>query len=106
MISNDDILNMNFYKKEKFTGSYLGMRYLIKKDCEPVADKEDADDNKEPKTIDIFRVSIWPGPYNYETTPDEQKTVATFPFTPEGKQQVVDWLNEQWKSRRNEWPAG
>ena len=22
MIQNDDILNMNFYKKEKFTGSY------------------------------------------------------------------------------------
>lgn len=32
MIQNDDILNMNFYKKEKFTGSYQGMRYLIQKD--------------------------------------------------------------------------
>lgn len=86
MITSDDILNMNFYKKEKFTGSYLGMRYLIK--------KED----------DIFHVTLWPGPYNYESTPDEKKTVAAFPFTPEGKQQVVDWLNEQWESRQGEWP--
>lgn len=86
MITSDDILNMNFYKKEKFTGSYLGMRYLIK--------KED----------DTFHASIWPGPYNYETTADEKKTAATFPFTPEGKQQVVDWLNEQWESRQEEWP--
>lgn len=86
MITNDDILNMNFYKKEKFTGSYLGMRYLIK--------KED----------DTFHAVIWPGPYNYETTPEEKKTAADFPFTAEGKQQVVDWLNEQWQSRQGEWP--
>ena len=31
MITNEDILNMNFYKKERFTGSYRGMRYLIRK---------------------------------------------------------------------------
>lgn len=102
MITNDDILNMNFYKKEKFTGSYLGMRYLIKKDSEP----EDAEDTSEnaPRR-DIFRATIWPGPYNFATTPDDKKISATFPFTPEGKQQVVDWLNGQWESRKNEWPA-
>ena len=32
MITAEDILNMNFYKKEKFTGSYKGMRYLVKKE--------------------------------------------------------------------------
>ena len=32
MITAEDILNMNFYKKEKFTVSYLGMRYLLKKE--------------------------------------------------------------------------
>lgn len=34
MITPEDILNLNFYKKEKFTGSYKGMRYLIQKDHE------------------------------------------------------------------------
>lgn len=86
MIKTEDILNLNFYKKEKFTGSYQGMRYLIKKD------------------EDVFIATIWPGPYNFASTPDEQKTVASFPFTEEGKQQVVDWMNEQWKSRQGEWP--
>ena len=106
MITNDDILNMNFYKKEKFTGSYLGMRYLIKKDAEPVGETAPSDDEEaaEPKMVDIFRVTIWPGPYNFATTPDEKKTVATFPFTPAGKQQVVDWLNEQWTNKKEEWP--
>ena len=90
MIQNDDILNMNFYKKEKFTGSYQGMRYLIQK-----AHGEDESD--------IFRVTIWPGPYNFASTADDLKSSATFPFTPEGKEQVVSWLNEQWSSHRTEW---
>ena len=67
MITNDDILNMNFYKKEKFTGSYLGMRYLIKKDSEPEAEAAPAngEEASEPKMMDVFRATIWPGPYNY-----------------------------------------
>lgn len=100
MITNDDILNMNFYKKERFTGSYRGMRYLIQKaSIEPVTSNED-----EPVKEDVFQATIWPGPYNYASTPEEQKTSATFPFTPEGKQQVVDWLNTQWQSKKEEWP--
>ena len=98
MIQNDDILNMNFYKKEKFTGSYQGMRYLIQKDQE-----EDAED--ENVKHDIFRVTIWPGPYNFASTADDLKSSAVFPFTPEGKEQVVGWLNEQWSARRTEWPV-
>ena len=68
MITTEEILNMNFYKKEKFTGSYKGMRYLVKKD------KDDAEN-------DIFRATVWPGPYNFATTPDDQKISATFPFS-------------------------
>lgn len=92
MIQYDDILNMNFYKKEKFTGSYQGMRYLIKKNTVPMDDTDDS-----AKLKDVFCATVWQGPYNYETTPDEKKITAVFPFTPEGKQQVVDWMNEQWK---------
>lgn len=90
MITNEDILNMNFYKKEKFTGSCRGMRYLIRRDSLP-------------EENDVFSVTVWRGPYNYNTTPEEEKTTCCFPFTPEGKQQVVDWLNAQWESRRGEW---
>lgn len=85
MITTDDVLNMNFYKKEKFTGSYKGMRYLLKKDTE--------------EEHTIFRCYIWPGPYNFASTPDEQKTMAVFDFTEEGKQQAVDWMNKQWAAR-------
>lgn len=62
MITAEDILNMNFYKKEKFTGSYKGMRYLVKKE------KDDAEN-------DIFRATVWPGPYNFQPLP----TIRKFP---------------------------
>lgn len=89
MITNQDILNMNYYQKETFTGSYKGMRYLIRKSTE--------------NGSDAFFVCIWPGPYNFASTEDSRKTTASFPFTEEGKQQAVDWLNEQWALRKEEW---
>lgn len=97
MITTDDVLNMNFYKKEKFTGSYKGMRYLIKKDSVVVKVNDDGTEEKE----DILRCYLWPGPYNFETTADEEKQMTTYPFSAEGKQQAVDWLNEQWALRKN-----
>ena len=105
MITNDDILNMNFYKKEKFTGSYQGMRYLIKKDTVPADDTDTSGTASDaaPAQTDVFHVTIWPGPYNFASTDDTKKTSATFPFTPEGKEAVVNWLNEQWRSRKEEW---
>lgn len=84
MITTNDVLNMNFYKKEKFTGSYKGMRYLLKKD---------SDEDK-----DIFRCYAWRGPYNFVSTPDNLKVTNTFPFTEEGKQAAVDWLNQHWST--------
>ena len=66
MITTEDVLSLNFYKKEKFTGSYRGMRYLLEKS----KDEEDAD---------IFRCHIWPGPYNYASTPDEKKRPPASP---------------------------
>lgn len=90
MIKTEDILNMNFYKKEVFTGSYLGMRYRIQ---------------KESAESDCFRVWVWPGPYAFAATGEDVKTSADFPFTEEGRQQAVDWLNEQWAAKKDVWAA-
>ena len=99
MITTEDVLNMNFYKKQQFTGSYKGMRYLLRKDSEEIP-SDNPDTPPESKTI--FRCYIWPGPYNFATTPEEQKITATFEFSSAGKQQAVDWMNEQWAAR-NHW---
>lgn len=96
MITTDDVLNMNFYKKETFTGSYKGMRYRLKKETEEIpATEPDATPTKK----DYFLCHIWPGPYNFAATPDDEKRSATFPFTTEGKQAAVDWMNKQWTEK-------
>ena len=42
----------------------------------------------------VFEAIIWPEPFSFDNTPEEQKTTATFPFDEEGKKQMVDWLNQ------------
>ena len=55
MITNEDILNMNFYKKERFTGSYRGMRYLIRKAS---VREDDADASGDVPQRDVFRATL------------------------------------------------
>ena len=52
-----------------------------------------------------FRITawVWPEPYCFEATPEEKKTTAEFPFTEEGRIQAIDWMKEQYDSRREEW---
>ncbi|MFR5601193.1 MAG: hypothetical protein ACLTKI_01980 [Lachnospiraceae bacterium] len=38
---------------------------------------------------------VWKGPYNSDTTPEEKKIRQRFPFSEEGIQLAVAWLNEQ-----------
>lgn len=84
MILRSDLLTFRYYKKEKFTGSFCGMRYLIKKETEGDAE--------------IFAVFTWPGPYNFETTRDEDKKKKTFPFTEASLDQIADYLNCEHKT--------
>ena len=63
-------------KKEPFSGSHFGMRYYF---C--------ADDTKE-----NFLVFVYPEPWSFEKTPDEQKTQNTFPMTEDGMDAAISWL--------------
>lgn len=80
MIQRKDLLTFEFYKKEKFTGSFLGMRYLIQ--------KETIDDS------DLFAVFSWFGPYSFPATPEQEKTKQTFPFKEESLHEITDYLND------------
>ena len=46
---------------------------------------------------------IWPEPYSFDATPEEQKTAEIFPFDEAGKEQLVEWLNAQYAARYEEW---
>lgn len=88
MIQKNDVFNINFYKKEKFNGSYKGMRYRI--------EKQETEEEKHLLT------TVWPGPYNYDHTEEKLKESRQFPFDNDGLAQAVDWLNEIWDEKWKE----
>jgi len=85
MIQKSELMPLNFYKKSAFTGGYQGMRYKIKKEEEE------------------FLVTIWPEPYNFETTKEEEKETARFPFSEEGREEVTRWLNQKQEEEQERW---
>lgn len=96
MIDLHGDISIPFLKKSRFTGSYLGMRYLLQK-AEVVI--EEAKDEEPAKTENVIRAIIWPEPFNFEVTPDEKKHSRDFPFKQDGLWAAVDWLNEEYEAR-------
>ena len=82
MLTYDDALNLEYYKKTSFTGWMGNMRFKIAREIP---------EEGEP----FFHVWIWPGPYIFDLADKDKMQEATFPFTKEGKCQAVDWINEQ-----------
>ena len=99
MISYEDILSLNFYGYgQPFTGSYKGMRYRI------LLQKEAKDEEGNVVTEKGLIAVIWPEPYAFEKTDDAYKVTKVFPFTEEGRQALVDWLNAS--HEQGEWTEG
>lgn len=91
MIERNDLLAFDFYKKEKFSGSFRGMRYRIEK-------KTDGE-------VKSFLVTSWPGPYNYVSTEDALKTCREFPFEEGQLQDITNYLNQVYENGIENWPA-
>ena len=79
MVEKVMLFPLAFYKKSKFNGSKGKWNYRIEK-----AEGEDGD---------IFKVSVWEGPECYDLSKNE-KTVSEFPFSDEGMDKIVDYLNQ------------
>ena len=88
MIERNDILSIPYLKKTTFCGSYQGMRFLFK-----------LEKGEEKNTLAVI---CWPEPYSFDLTKDEAKTRQEFEFSEEGIQNAVDWLNEIWQQREEE----
>lgn len=89
MLDKQNFHPLNYIKKEEYSGSMEGMRYLLKRD-------KDGD-------TDAIRVTVWPEPLGIYKTPQEKKTSILVPLSEEGVKQAADWLNEQYESRRDYW---
>lgn len=101
-IENKDSYGITYYEHgQPYFGSHRGMRFRIARN--PMEDvfltPADKKGNAE------FEAIVWPEPFSFEKTLDEKKTTKSFPFSLEGKEEMVAWLNEQYESRYEEWEA-
>lgn len=92
MIDLHGDISIPFLKKSRFTGSYRGMRYQLQKFDKVI---EEAHDEEPEKTETVLLAIIWPEPFNFEVTPEENKHSKEFPFDPDGMWAAIDWLNEE-----------
>ncbi len=88
MIDKDKFHMFNYIKKEEYTGSMDGMRYMLRK--------------KEGEEVRLEAI-IWPEPFGYRATPEKKKQRMEFAFSARGLEEAVDWMNEQYEGQRSLW---
>jgi hypothetical protein len=87
MLKKETFVPIQFFKKEAYTGSMKGMRYRVN------------------KIEEGLEAVVYPEPYCYEATPDEQKTKTVFAFSDEGLEQIVNWINQQYEEKIDLWKS-
>lgn len=99
-IENKDSHGLTYYEHaQPYFGSHCGMRFRLARD--PMEDVFLTPPDKKGEAQ--FEAIIWPEPFCFEATPDEEKTTAYFPFTDEGKEAMIQWLNEQYVEQLARW---
>lgn len=89
MIDKEKFHPLGYIKKEEYSGSMEGMRYMLKR----VKGEEE----------DRIRVIIWPEPYGIHKTPEEEKQSIEVPLTEGGVEEAADWLNAQYEEQKERW---
>ena len=85
-IRSEDLLSFNYYTYgEPFTGSHNGMRYRLR--------RADALQSTDGVSFE-FEAAAWPEPYAEAFTDPQLIQKKRFPFTGEGKEEAVAWLNQ------------
>lgn len=77
---------------EAYFGSFRGTRYRLA--LEPlrnvhfvaIADRDPGD---------RLLATVWPEPFSFQDTPEDQKSSESFPVTQEGYEAAVEWINER-----------
>lgn len=89
MIEKEKFHVLNYVKKEEYTASMDGMRYMLK--------KKDGEEGAKLEAV------IWPEPYCYAKTPEEKKQRMEFELTAQGVMEAADWLNGQYTAQKERW---
>ena len=95
-IRREDLFPFVHYEYgEAYYGSCRGLRFRIAR--EPLESVHFTPADKRGQAT--LRVVLWPGPFGYAATAEENKTVQDFPFSEEGLQQAAAWLDRQVRER-------
>lgn len=90
MLDKSQIMPFNYLSYGGvYTGEQKGMRYRLKR----VGEKPD---------FQLY-AEVWPGPFGHDATPQEKITGQTFPYSTDGREQAIDWMSEQYQTRKDEW---
>lgn len=89
MIRREDILSMEYLKKTEYTGCHQGMRYRL----ESVSVEGDKK----------LKITVWPEPFNFLKTPEEQKTSELFSFDEDGILDGIGWMNDRLFADKEKW---
>lgn len=80
-------LSVKYLKKQPYSGSHQGMRFRL----------------HAPKDSDTVSVWIYPEPWCFKAAPEKNKTLREFPFTPEGVEEAIRWLNTSYEEKQEYW---
>ena len=89
MIDKETFHPLNYIKKEEYSGSMDGMRYMLKRIKSGEEDK--------------IKVTIWPEPFGIHKTPDEEKETIEVALSEAGVDEAADWLNAKYEEKKEIW---
>ncbi len=90
IISQD---KLKHYEKGTYTGSHKGMRYRIRSEIKTEGEEEQR----------FLCLDIWPEPFCFQKTPEEEKEYFLFPFTEEGLEELEEKVNRIYTERKEFW---
>lgn len=82
MLKREDVLSLGYLKKTQFKGSYRGMRFMLVKEKSAEGEEE------------CLACWVWPEPYAFDHTKESEKRKKEFPFSEEGIEASVEWMNQ------------
>lgn len=89
MLDKENFHPLNYIKKEEYSGSMDGMRYMLGR--------------VQSGGEDVIRVTVWPEPLSLYHTPEQLQSMTEVPLTQEGVEQAADWINQQYETRKEYW---
>ncbi len=99
-ITDQDLLGFSHYRYGlPFFGSFRGMRYRVERD--PLKDPEDEEEKK--KTVPALLLTLWPEPFSFDASKEEERESFRFSFSEEGFSELVRCLNENYVNRKAFW---